>query len=166
MRQSNLAGFNINRAQHPAKRWRYDMAYMKMAVEWSKLSHCTRAKVGSLIVKGKMIISDGYNGMPSGWDNTCEINTQVDGVEGATQEKTDWKVIHAEANAILKCARHGTSCEGATLYVTLAPCPECCKLILQAGITRVVYLDNELPRDLSGLEILNNVVKMKREDIL
>ena len=133
---------------------RYDIAYMRMAVEWSKLSHCNRAKVGSLIVKDQMIISDGYNGQPSGFDNTCEI----DG-------KTDWKVIHAEANAILKCAKHGTSCDGATLYVTLPPCPECCKLILQAGIERVVYLD-EKARDLSGLEILKHVVKMSKKELL
>lgn len=151
--------YDHNQSLHPAKQWRYDMAYMKMAIEWSKLSHCTRAQVGSLIVKGKMIISDGYNGMPSGFPNTCEINSPIG-------EQTDWKVIHAEANAILKCARHGTSCEGATLYVTLAPCPECCKLILQAGIARVVYLENKMARDLTGLEILSNVVKMKKEDIL
>jgi len=150
----------------PAKQWRYDKAYMRMALEWAKLSHCNRAKVGCLIVKGKMIISDGYNGMPSGMDNRCEVITPIDGIEGAGEEKTDWRVIHAEANAILKCARHGTSCEGATLYVTLAPCKECAKLILQAGITRVVYLHNKMARDLSGLEILNNIVLMKKEDLL
>jgi dCMP deaminase len=139
----------------PAKQWRYDIAYMRMALEWSNLSHCKRAKVGSLIVKGKMIISDGYNGQPSGFDNACEI----DG-------KTDWKVIHAEANAILKCARHGTSCEGATLYVTLPPCRECCKLILQAGIERVVYLKPEEDRDLSGLSICKHVVEMTKKDLI
>ncbi len=147
------------------KQYRYDVAYMRMALEWANLSHCTRAKVGSLIVKGKMIISDGYNGMPSGFDNTCEVMTPVHGIEGAGEYKTDWKVIHAEANAILKCARHGTSCEGATLYVTLPPCPECCKLILQAGIKRVVYLD-EKTRDISGLEILEHVVKMSKKELL
>ena len=148
----------------PAKQWRYDIAYMRMAVEWAKLSHCTRAKVGSLIVKDQMIISDGYNGQPSGFDNTCEILTPIPDIEGAAESKTDWKVIHAEANAILKCAKHGTSCRGATLYVTLPPCPECCKLILQAGIERVVYLD-EKARDLSGLEILKHVVKMSKKDL-
>ncbi len=137
---------------HPAKQYRYNIAYMKMALEWAKLSHCNRAKVGALIVKGKMIISDGYNGMPSGFDNKCEV-------EG----KTDWKVIHAEANAILKCARHGTSCEGATLYVTLAPCKECAKLILQSGIKRIVYLEGN--RDMSGLEILDNIVKLNKKEI-
>ena len=112
-----------------------------------------------------MIISDGYNGMPSGFDNKCEVMQQVSGIEGAAEEKTDWKVIHAEANAILKCARHGTSCEGATLYVTLPPCPDCCKLILQSGISRVMYLAPDSPRDMSGLEILNNVVEIKKEDL-
>ena len=149
----------------PAKQWRYDIAYMRMAIEWSKLSHCTRAKVGALIVKDQMIISDGYNGMPSGFDNKCEVIQGVPGIEGAAEEKTDWKVIHAEANAILKCARHGTSCEGATLYVTLPPCPDCCKLILQSGISRVMYLAPDSPRDMSGLEILSNVVEIKKEDL-
>jgi len=149
-----------------AKQWRYDKAYMRMALEWAKLSHCSRAKVGSLIVKGKMIISDGYNGMPSGFPNTCEIYSPDYKNEDGATSKTRWEVLHAEANAILKCARHGTSCEGATLYVTLAPCRECAKLILQAGITRVVYLDNEKARDLSGLEILSNIVKMKKEELL
>jgi len=142
----------ITARMHPAKQYRYNIAYMKMALEWAKLSHCNRAKVGALIVKGKMIISDGYNGMPSGFDNKCEV-------EG----KTDWKVIHAEANAILKCARHGTSCEGATLYVTLAPCKECAKLILQSGIKRIVYLEGN--RDMSGLEILDNIVKLNKKEI-
>ena len=149
----------------PAKQWRYDIAYMRMAIEWSKLSHCTRAKVGALIVKDQMIISDGYNGMPSGFDNKCEVIQGVSGIEGAAEKKTDWKVIHAEANAILKCARHGTSCEGATLYVTLPPCPDCCKLILQSGISRVMYLAPDSPRDMSGLEILSNVVEIKKEDL-
>jgi dCMP deaminase len=124
------------------KQLRYDNAYLKMATEWGKLSHCTRKKVGAIIVKDRMIISDGYNGSPTGFDNFCEDE------EGYTK----WYVLHAEANAILKVAASTQSCEGATLYVTLSPCKECSKLIHQSGIKRVVYLDRY--KDDSGIIFL------------
>ncbi len=111
------------------KKTRYDKAYMKMAGEWAKLSHCKRKQVGALIVKDRMIISDGYNGTPTGYDNECET----------PENKTKWHVLHAEANAILKVARSTQSCDNATLYVTLSPCKECSKLIHQSGIKRVVF---------------------------
>ncbi len=115
---------------------------MRMALEWAKLSYCKRKQVGALIVKDKMIISDGYNGTPTGFENFCEDE------EGYTK----WYVLHAEANAILKVAGSNQSCRGATLYVTLSPCRECSKLIHQAGITRVVY--NIQYKDVSGLEFM------------
>tara|TARA_B100001741_G_C16555217_1_gene602255 strand:+ start:16456 stop:16875 length:420 start_codon:yes stop_codon:yes gene_type:complete len=124
------------------KQKKYDKAYLKMAKEWAKLSHCKRKKVGALIVKDKMIISDGYNGCPSGFENNCEDE----------MGDTKWYVLHAEANAILKCARHGKSCEGATLYVTLSPCQDCAKLIHQAGVKRVVYIEEY--KDTTGLDFL------------
>lgn len=122
---------------------KYDLVYLKMAMKWAKLSYCKRKQVGALIVKDKMIISDGYNGTPSGFENICEDE------EGNTK----WYVLHAEANAILKVATSTQSCKGAVLYVTLSPCKECSKLIHQAGIKRVVYLD--LYRDDNGLDFLN-----------
>lgn len=125
-----------------SKQERYDLAYLNMAKEWAKLSYSTRKQVGALIVKNGTIISDGYNGTPSGYSNVCED------IEG----KTFWFVLHAEANAILKCARYGNSCDGATLYLTMSPCKECSKLILQSGINRVVY--GEDYRDDSGLKFL------------
>ncbi|MFB9120294.1 cytidine/deoxycytidylate deaminase family protein [Bergeyella porcorum] len=116
---------------------KFDIAYLKMALEWAKLSYCKRKQVGALVVKDRMIISDGYNGTPSGSDNQCE---DEDG-------KTQWYVLHAEANAILKLASSTQSAKDATLYITLSPCKECSKLILQSGISRVVYIheysDNE-----------------------
>lgn len=124
------------------KQERYDHAYLKMAAEWGNLSHCNRKKVGALIVKNGMIISDGYNGTPSGFDNCCE-NEHGD---------THWYVLHAEANAITKVARSNNSAEGATLYITLSPCKECSKLILQTGIRRVVYKIRY--KDDSGLDFL------------
>ncbi len=124
------------------KQRKYDIAYMRMAVEWAKLSHCKRKQVGALIVKDKMIISDGYNGTPSGFENYCEDD------EGYTK----WYVLHAEANAILKVASSTQSCKGATLYITMSPCKECSKLIHQAGITRLVYL--EAYKDNSGVSFL------------
>tara|TARA_B100001093_G_scaffold520519_1_gene617529 strand:+ start:34664 stop:35101 length:438 start_codon:yes stop_codon:yes gene_type:complete len=124
------------------KQLRYDKAYMMMAEQWSTLSHCKRKQVGALIVKDRMIISDGYNGTPTGFENFCEDE------EGYTK----WYVLHAEANAILKVAGSTQSCEGATLYITLSPCKECSKLIHQAGIKRVVYLNAY--KDVSGLEFL------------
>ena len=111
------------------KQKRYDLAYLKMARTWGELSHCHRKKVGALIVKDRMIISDGYNGTPSGFENPCEDE----------ENYTKWYVLHAEANAILKVAASTQSCVGATLYLTLSPCRECSKLIHQAGIIRVVY---------------------------
>tara|TARA_B100000900_G_scaffold42296_1_gene31507 strand:+ start:821 stop:1246 length:426 start_codon:yes stop_codon:yes gene_type:complete len=124
------------------KQKRYDKAYMKMAQTWGELSHCNRKKVGALIVKDRMIISDGYNGTPSGFENECEDENHY----------TKWYVLHAEANAILKVAASAQSCEGATLYITLSPCRECSKLIHQAGIKRVVYSVEY--KDRSGLDFL------------
>jgi dCMP deaminase len=125
-----------------AKLNKYDKAYLKIAKEWSLLSYCKRKQVGAIIVKDRMIISDGYNGTPSGFENCCEDE------EGVTK----WDVLHAEANAILKVARSTQSCEGATLYITLSPCKECSKLIHQSGIIRVVY--HEAYKDDSGLQFL------------
>lgn len=125
-----------------SKTAKYDAAYLRMAAEWSKLSYCKRRQVGALIVKGRSIISDGFNGTPSGFENFCEDE------EGYTK----WYVLHAEANAILKVASTTQSCEGATLYLTMSPCRECSKLIHQAGIRRVVYA-NEY-KDLSGVDFL------------
>ena len=124
------------------KQEKYDKAYMRMAREWAKLSHCERKQVGALMVKGRMIISDGFNGAPTGFENCCE---DKDG-------NTNWYVLHAEANAILKVASSTQSCENATLYITLSPCKECSKLIHQSGIKRVVYADAY--KDTSGLEFL------------
>lgn len=124
------------------KQRKYDIAYLRMAEEWSKLSYCKRRQVGALIVKDKMIISDGYNGTPSGFENICEDE------EGFTK----WYVLHAEANAILKVASSTQACKGATLYITMSPCKECSKLIHQAGITRVVYKNQY--KDNSGLVFL------------
>lgn len=126
------------------KQERYDLTYLNMATEWAKLSHCNRKKVGALIVKDGMIISDGYNGTPTGFENFCEIELD---------NTTKWYVIHGEANAILKCAKHGQSCEGSTLYLTHSPCKDCSKLILQSGIKRLVYRENY--KDISGLEFLS-----------
>ncbi len=124
------------------KQLRYDKAYLRIAGEWGKLSHCKRKQVGALIVKDRMIISDGYNGTPTGFENYCEDD------EGYTK----WYVLHAEANAILKVAASTQSCKGATLYITLSPCKECSKLIHQAGIIRVVYSQGY--KDDSGLRFL------------
>ncbi len=125
------------------KQHRYDEAYLRMASEWGKLSHCKRKQVGAIIVKNRMIISDGYNGTPSGFENYCEDD---DGY-------TKWYVLHAEANAILKVASSTQSCKGATLYITMSPCKECSKLIHQAGIVRVVYREGY--KDDSGLQFLS-----------
>ena len=124
------------------KQLKYDTAYLKMADEWSKLSYCKRRQVGALIVKDKMIVSDGYNGTPSGFENFCE---DEDGY-------TKWYVLHAEANAITKIASSTQSSDGATLYISLSPCKECSKLIHQAKIKRVVF--NKAYKDTSGLEFL------------
>jgi dCMP deaminase len=126
------------------KQERYDKAYLRMAKTWADLSHCSRKKVGAIIVKNGMIISDGYNGTPAGFDNCCETD---DG-------ETHWYVLHAEANAILKVAKSTNNCNGATLYQTLSPCKDCSKLILQAGIERVVFINNY--KDTSGIDFLKN----------
>ncbi len=125
-----------------SKQRQYDIAYLRMAQEWSKLSYCKRRQVGALIVKDKMIISDGYNGTPTGFENICEDD----------QGYTKWYVLHAEANAILKVASSTQACQGATLYITMSPCKECSKLIHQAGIKRLVYFTEY--KDNSGIEFL------------
>lgn len=124
------------------KTTKYDQAYLRIAKEWAKLSYCRRKQVGAIVVKDRMIISDGYNGTPSGFENQCEDDNGL----------THWYVLHAEANAILKVARSTQSLEGATLYITLSPCKECSKLIHQSGIKRVVYLQGY--SDDAGLEFL------------
>jgi len=123
------------------KQLKYDRAYMRMALEWAKLSYCERKQVGALIVKDRMIISDGFNGTPTGFENCCE-----------DEGNTKWYVLHAEANAILKVASSTQSCKSSTLYITLSPCKECSKLIHQSGIKRVVYA-NEY-KDTSGVRFL------------
>lgn len=120
-----------------------DERYLRMARIWSENSYCRRRKVGALLVKDKMIISDGYNGTPSGFPNICEDDT----------DQTYPYVLHAEANAITKVARSNNSSEGSTLYVTASPCIECAKLIIQAGISRVVF--SELYRMADGLDLLH-----------
>jgi dCMP deaminase len=126
------------------KQHKYDIAYLRMALEWAKLSHCNRKHVGALIIKDGMIISDGYNGTPSGFENDCEDEN----------DKTKWYVLHAEANALMKLARSGNHSKGATLYITMSPCKECSKLIHQAGISRVVYVNNY--KDNLGLKFLKD----------
>lgn len=126
------------------KQIRYDKAYLRMAQEWAELSHCARKKVGAIIVKDGMIISDGYNGTPAGFDNCCE-NENGD---------THWFVLHAEANAILKVAKSTNNCVDATLYLTLSPCKDCSKLVLQAGIKRVVFMNSY--KDTTGVDFLKN----------
>ena len=124
------------------KQEKYDRSYLRMALEWAQLSQCTRKKVGALIVKNKMIISDGYNGTPSGFENHCEDENG----------ETKWYVLHAEANAILKTAASTHNCSGATLYLTMSPCKDCSKLIHQAGIKRLVYVNKY--SDVSGILFL------------
>jgi dCMP deaminase len=134
----------MERSMTDEKRLRYDKAYLRIALEWAKLSHCNRKQVGAIIVKDRMIISDGYNGTPSGFENCCEDHNG----------DTNWFVLHAEANAILKVASSTQSAMGSTLYLTLSPCKECSKLILQAGIIRVVYKDRY--KDDSGIKFLES----------
>ena len=119
-----------------------DLRYLRMARIWAENSYCHRRKVGALVVKEKMIISDGYNGTPSGFENICEDDTNT----------TKPYVLHAEANAITKLARSSNNSDGATLYVTAAPCIECAKLIIQAGIKRVVYAEKYRLND--GIELM------------
>ena len=125
-----------------SKQLKFDRSYLRMAQVWAENSYCNRRKVGALIVKDKMIISDGYNGTPSGFEIVCEDE------EGHTKPY----VLHAEANAITKVAKSNNSSNGATLYVTAAPCMECAKLIIQSGIRRVVYLESY--RLSEGIELL------------
>jgi len=136
---------------------KYDVAYLKMALEWAKLSYCKRKQVGALIVKDRTIISDGYNGTPSGFENCCEDENN----------KTKWYALHAEANAILKISRSTQSCEGATLYLTVSPCKECSKLIFQSGIKRVVYIQDY--SDNEGLSFLKDagveILKISKEEL-
>jgi len=124
------------------KQLKYDKAYLRIAKEWGQLSFCERKQVGAIIVKDRMIISDGFNGTPTGFENFCEDEKGY----------TKWYVLHAEANAISKVASSTQSCKGATLYITLSPCKECSKLIHQSGIIRVVY--SKAYKDDSGLRFL------------
>ena len=124
------------------KQYNLDCRYLRMAQIWAENSYCKRRQVGALVVKDKMIISDGYNGTPSGFDNICEDETNT----------TYPYVLHAEANAITKLARSSNNSDGATLYVTASPCIECAKLIIQAGIRRVVYARSYRLTD--GLDLL------------
>jgi len=121
---------------------KYHITYLRMASEWSTLSCCRRKKVGALIVKDGMIISDGFNGTPKGFTNDCEDE----------HGNTYWYVLHAEANAILKVSKSSQSTDGATLYVTYSPCKDCSKLIIQSGIKRIFYAEEY--RDTAGLLIL------------
>lgn len=121
---------------------KFDSSYIEMAAVWAKNSYCKRRQVGALLVKDRMIISDGYNGTPSGFENQCEDENGV----------TKPYVLHAEANAITKVAKSGSNSKGATLYVTASPCAECAKLIIQSGITRVVYRDEYRLTD--GIDLL------------
>ena len=131
---------------------KFDHSYLEMAEIWAQNSYCKRRKVGALLVKDRMIISDGYNGTPSGFENICE----EDGV-------TKPYVLHAEANAITKVAKSGNSSEGATLYVTASPCLECSKLIIQSGIKRVVYRDEYRLTD--GIDLLRRAgIEVERVD--
>jgi dCMP deaminase len=138
------------------KQLRYDKAYLRLAKSWASLSYCTRKKVGAIIVKDAIIISDGYNGTPAGFDNCCENEIG----------ETHWYVLHAEANAILKVARSTNNCKGATLYLTHSPCKDCSKLVLQSGIARLVY--QEAYKDTSGIDFLLSagleVVKLENID--
>lgn len=138
------------------KQERRDYLYMRMARTWSENSYCVRRKVGALLVKNQMIISDGYNGTPSGFENKCEDENNV----------SYPYVLHAEANAITKVARSNNSADGATLYVTASPCLECSKLIIQSGIRRVVY--GERYRITDGIDLLQRagieVVELKETD--
>ena len=131
---------------------KFDHSYLEMSEIWAQNSYCKRRKVGALLVKDRMIISDGYNGTPSGFENICE----EDGV-------TKPYVLHAEANAITKVAKSGNSSEGATLYVTASPCLECSKLIIQSGIKRVVYRDEYRLTD--GIDLLRRAgIEVERVD--
>ena len=134
--------FNIEKMNSEDKQLTLDKRYIRMALIWAENSYCKRRKVGALIVKEKMIISDGYNGTPAGFENVCEYEN----------DRTYPYVLHAEANAITKVARSNNSSDGATLYVTSSPCIECAKLIIQSGIRRVVF--SEYYRLNDGIDLL------------
>tara|TARA_B100001758_G_scaffold41910_1_gene33076 strand:- start:15195 stop:15599 length:405 start_codon:yes stop_codon:yes gene_type:complete len=123
---------------------KYDKLFIDICTKYAEMSYARRKKVGAVIVKENTIISDGYNGTPVGFDNNCEDDNG----------KTHWYVLHAEANAIIKMARNNTSCTDSTLYITLSPCKECSKIIIQSGIKKVVY--KEKYKDTSGLDFLGN----------
>lgn len=132
---------------------KFDHSYLQMAAVWARNSYCKRRQVGALLVKDRMIISDGYNGTPSGFENNCEDENGV----------TKPYVLHAEANAITKVAKSGNNSKGATLYVTASPCLECAKLIIQAGISRVVYRDEYRLTD--GVDLLRRAgVEVEKVD--
>jgi Deoxycytidylate deaminase len=142
------------KANSVEKQRQFDQRYLEMARIWAKNSYCVRRKVGALIVKDRMIISDGYNGTPAGFANVCEDE------EG----KTLPYVLHAEANAISKVAKSNNSSQGATLYITASPCVECSKLIIQAGIVRVVYID--LYHNTDGIDLLKRAgIQVDQVDI-
>ena len=130
--------------QNNSKQFKYDKAYLRLAESWAKLSQCNRKQVGAIIVKDEIIVSDGFNGTPAGFDNCCEDENGL----------THWYVLHAEANAILKVAKSTNNCKGSTLYLTHSPCRECSKLVLQSGIQRVVF--KEAYKDPSGVDFLKN----------
>ena len=136
------------------KQHQFDIRYLQMARIWATNSYCKRRQVGALIVKDRMVISDGYNGTPSGFENEWEDDNDT----------TKPYVLHAEANAITKVAKSNNSSEGATLYITASPCMECAKLIIQAGIIRVVYSDKY--RNVEGIELLERAnIKVEQIDL-
>jgi dCMP deaminase len=134
------------------KQLKLDNTFINIAKEIGTLSHCTRSKVGAVLVKDGNVISFGYNGTPAGMDNGCEENNV-----------TKDEVIHAEMNAILKAAKSGNAVDGSTLYLSLSPCQNCCKLIIQSGIKRVVYLEGY--RDLKPIEFLSKFIQVEKYDI-
>lgn len=152
-----------NNSVSAQRQHKIDVTYIKMAQTWANLSHALRKKVGALIVKNNTIIADGYNGTPSGFENECE--EAISNEDGSFKEyRTKWYVLHAESNALAKVAKSTQSSEGATLYVTYSPCTECSKLILQAGIKKVVYLEEY--RDITGLDFLRRAgVEIKKINI-
>ncbi len=135
-----------------SKQLKLDEVFINIAKEIGSLSHCTRSKVGAVLVKDGNVISFGYNGTPAGMDNGCEENNV-----------TKDEVIHAEMNAILKAAKSGNAVDGSTLYLSLSPCQNCCKLIIQSGIKRVVYLEGY--RDLKPIEFLSKFIQVEKYDI-
>lgn len=139
--QNNYAEHSVDNCPD-LKQFNLDTVYLRMAREWSKNSHCQRSQVGCLVVKNKTIISDGYNGTPTGFPNICEDS----------ENNTLASVLHAEANAITKLAMNTVSSHGSTMYITLSPCFDCSKLIIQSGIKRIVF--SELYRKIESLDLL------------